>query len=308
MKAIGAIFVLLIHFNLFKGQYLEPLYRNGVPIFFIIGGYFLYSQDKEKQILRLKKSIIKLTKLIFFFNGIYMVANLLYGNIYDLNWDFLVRFMIRGDNISGHLWFLTAYQLGCIVMLIERKLFSNDILLSFIGLICTIVALMIGVYSFLLPFKIPIYSFPQIFTSTSFLTIGYFIRKYEKLIETQTSKSMSVFVMLGGAIAYIEHRILSILGVYTAGTMISCFILTSAMLCYCISNKQLGTETWWRSMGKKHSANIYYWQFLPFIWIEPFIISYNLKNIEVFIMFVVLVLWSYGVNYINEKMRPLLHY
>jgi len=46
LKAIGALFILMIHFHFFKSQYFEPLYKCGVLIFFIISGYFLYSHNK----------------------------------------------------------------------------------------------------------------------------------------------------------------------------------------------------------------------------------------------------------------------
>lgn len=67
LKAIGVLFVLMIHFSCYKIQYFEPLYRCGVPLFYIISGFFLYAKDESVQIQKVKRSIVKIVKLILFF-------------------------------------------------------------------------------------------------------------------------------------------------------------------------------------------------------------------------------------------------
>lgn len=71
LKAIGVLFVLMIHFSCYKIQYFEPLYRCGVPLFYIISGFFLYAKDESVQIQKVKRSIVKIVKLILFFNIVY---------------------------------------------------------------------------------------------------------------------------------------------------------------------------------------------------------------------------------------------
>lgn len=66
LKAIGVLFVLMIHFSCYKIQYFEPLYRCGVPLFYIISGFFLYAKDESVQIQKVKRSIVKIVKLILF--------------------------------------------------------------------------------------------------------------------------------------------------------------------------------------------------------------------------------------------------
>ena len=40
LKALAALFVLMIHFVFYKRQYLEPILKCGVPVFYIISVFF----------------------------------------------------------------------------------------------------------------------------------------------------------------------------------------------------------------------------------------------------------------------------
>ena len=120
LKALAMIFVLLIHFKLAGKQYIEPIYRTGVPIFFIISGYFLYSSSKAKLKQKNYKSIKKIILLIIFFQTIYAVFNI-HINIsqYEFNnFSFWMRLIVYGDNISGHLWFLNSYLWALVFFLL----------------------------------------------------------------------------------------------------------------------------------------------------------------------------------------------
>ena len=75
LKAIGVLFVLMIHFHCYKSHYLEPLYRCGVPLFYTISGFFLYASGEDRQKEKIKKGIVKIIKLIFFFNVIYYLLS-----------------------------------------------------------------------------------------------------------------------------------------------------------------------------------------------------------------------------------------
>ena len=46
-------------------------------------------------------------------------------------------------------------------------------------------------------------------------------------------------------------------------------------------------------IGKKHCANIYYWQFYPYcLFVSSIIAKYQLQNLSLLIMIVVLLGWS----------------
>lgn len=52
------------------------------------------------------------------------------------------------------------------------------------------------------------------------------------------------------------------------------------------------------TVGKLHSGNIYYWQFFPYyLFITNMIPKDILQNVELPIMVVVLLIWSYGINW-----------
>ena len=48
LKAICAFLVVIIHFPMKYGYYFYPIVRIAVPCFFMISGYFLYSDNREK--------------------------------------------------------------------------------------------------------------------------------------------------------------------------------------------------------------------------------------------------------------------
>ena len=151
LKTFGAIFVLLIHFALIYCQYLEPIYRLGVPIFFAIGGYFYYSKDVSKIKERSLKSLRKMMKLILFLNLVYAVLN-----YFMIDWKFnftfegIVRWITCGDNVSGHLWFLTSYA-WTIVFLWLLHIFHLRKLIYPLAILLAIFGFVGGQYAFLFP-------------------------------------------------------------------------------------------------------------------------------------------------------------
>ena len=74
LKALAALFVLMIHLEFYKRQYLEPIFKCGVPVFYIISGFFLYSanpyQNEERNI---RKGMTKIFKIMLFFNLAYFI-------------------------------------------------------------------------------------------------------------------------------------------------------------------------------------------------------------------------------------------
>lgn len=314
LKAVGAVFVVMVHFHFYRSQVFEPLYRCGVPIFFILGGYFLFTPDNEILLSRIKRSLLKMIKLIIFFNTIYYFVNSTFVN--DWSFEFsnnykLFRLLIYGDSISGHLWFLHSY-LWTILLLwflanCKVKFFVYNVLAVLLLILCCFN----GSYGFILPFDLNVskFWFPWVLMSYPMFIVGFNIHKYEEnILSYFSSQIVSFGLLICILLCYIEHRLFSMLHLYTADTKLSTLLLVSMLLIFCLTKKEFGKGTWLETLGRDHSANIYFWQFIPSIAVCPIVDILGLQDIIFFIMFGVLVLWSYGVNFINNKIRSYLHY
>lgn len=86
LRLICAFLVVCIHSNYSGKNYIMPLARNAVPVFFMISGYYYSSVEKRGGQL---KQIIKTLKLIAVSTTIYMI------------WDFCLTFYILTPPVTG---------------------------------------------------------------------------------------------------------------------------------------------------------------------------------------------------------------
>lgn len=303
LKAFGALFVLLIHFFIIGKQYFEPIYRTGVPIFFIISGYFLFTKTDIQR--RIKKSIIKIVKIWFFLQIIYFIFNSFFYNI-NFNFNNLsswVRLIIYGDNISGHLWFLNSYFFSLIILMLLRLEQIKENYIIFLAILITILGLFYGQYRYynIFYFDYRQYYIPNIFMSFPMFIAGYEIHKNENYIKSYlSSNKICILVISMIILSYCEHKLLSVLGIYSGAFMFSTYLLTISLLLLCIKHKEtVFNNTLIKQivyLGKFHSANIYYWQFIPSIFIIKLIGDTNLRNYTFIIMFISLIILSYMIN------------
>lgn len=310
LKALAMIFVLLIHFNLAGKQYIEPIFRTGVPIFFIISGYFLYSSSKEKSKQKIYKSIKKIILLIIFFQTIYAVFNI-HINISQYkfsSFSFWMRLIVYGDNISGHLWFLNSYlwalvffSFMCILGVFSTRSYI------FVFVIFLIICFSFGQYKPILGLKYDYKDFyiPYIFLSVPLFISGFLCRKYENKLCEVIGKKVIFILLVSIIISYTEHRILSYLSIYSGNVMISTCILTIVLLMTSLIYKNYfqSKYKYLVSLGQYHSANIYYWQFIPSYFIVKMLDDSLLADYNFIFVFFVLLLWSYFINKITNYIK-----
>jgi fucose 4-O-acetylase-like acetyltransferase len=316
LKAIGAIFVLLIHFKFpYKGV-VEPIYRIGVPIFFVVGGYFFYSVDLSKVKERGKKTLRKMILLILFFNLIYGIVNhFILGKSIVFSFDFAKRLILYGDNIEGILWFLTSYFWTVVLIYfliqinLKRIIFPLAVVLAVYNLLSGQYTNLVGLH---LNHVAPQYYLPYLLVSYPFFIMGMWLRKHEKdKILRLTDKIVLRLFFISIICCYIEHRILVILGIYSGSTMMSAFFLTFTTMVLCIKHKDFGSHrsiAFLSTIGQEHSGNIYYWQFFVFnLFIHPFLLRYPIfDRTSALVMFLSLLFFSAIMNNLKKGTIQLL--
>lgn len=76
LKFICAIFVMIIHVKVPYDPYYEPIVRSGVPCFFIISGYFLYTEngfaEKLKRAIRNTFNVFLWSTLVFLLYSLFL--------------------------------------------------------------------------------------------------------------------------------------------------------------------------------------------------------------------------------------------
>lgn len=268
LKTLCAFFVVCIHFSVFAPG-LYPLIRTAVPAFFMISGYFIYSSDRLKAISCCKRSLRKIILITVAANLFYLPVQaglfLAGGKVTlpQLNPESILYFILVGDNISAHLWYLTAYIQVLLVVFAVLVLKMENPLRTIIPL-GMLAGLLFGTYSFLLPHYHPLY----FLLSRNFLTIGipffglgYLIRKYEPLIMQKK------FRILGHPAACLLFLILSVaearaLVLVSRGPLMGDILfftipLTVSLFLFCLQRPNLGRGSFVETIGKKYTTDIY---------------------------------------------------
>ena len=216
LKAICAFLVVIIHFPMKYGYYFYPIVRIAVPCFFMISGYFLYSDNREKLMSNLKRALRKTLQVTIWAYVFYFLVELFLflifkNNTLDIPSHTLLYYIVAGPSIGGssHLWYLIAYIETLIIALICAKTNTIKVLwwLFPIGLILN---LLIGKYSFILPpIDFSVVGLPKYIAARNFITlgipafaVGLFLRKNITLIQQRFTAqkiwiATVVFLMLG---------------------------------------------------------------------------------------------------------------
>lgn len=275
LKALCAFFVVVIHFSSRYGYYLYPIIRTAVPCFFMISGYFLYSDNRENMMSKLIKAFRKTLTITIFAYLFYFIVRIVISSILkedDMNFHMtsLLGYIIAGPSIwgTGHLWYLVAYLETLLITLFlvwSRSLKLVWILIP-LGLI---VNMIVGVYGFILPLPsdLNIDDIFRVMLSRNFFTIGIpafsiglIIRKYNQVIIQFVSKQyiwiIFVLLMLLSMIEFIAlFRFYS--SALPGDALISTTPLAACAVIICLHYKDFGSNSIFETIGKKYSTDIY---------------------------------------------------
>lgn len=203
LKLICAILVISLHVPLPEGSidYLTPIMRCAVPVFFMLSGYFTYSKSGLNNVIR--KRIMKQVKVLCWAFLLYLFISFVDVGaeaIRGLKVLFSPRcFLCNILPYAGHLWYISAYIYVLIIILFIDK-YNLYKLLFYITPVLLIVAISIGMYSeIFLNCTFPTYySRNFLFTGLPFFALGMMIRLLKKIPSTPILiVSLITFYFLG---------------------------------------------------------------------------------------------------------------
>lgn len=260
LKAICAYAVVALHAPIgVASELIGTLGQIAVPIFFMVTGYFLYSEDGEQLGKRLESSIKKVAIIWLILNV--LLTAISWNSIPPFHdWVVWGKWIFMGHHYSyGHLWYITALLQTLLFFYILTKLRLGRYIYLFSSL--WILRTILGDLRPLI-FGEPesmVMSCNFALAGVPYIATGILIRKYEAHLKN-TSALASV-----GIISFIG---LTILSVYTLpqsnywiyilkpinnlGLILSCFL-------FALHNTQIGTNSTAEYIGKNLSGNIYYW-------------------------------------------------
>lgn len=212
LKLIASYVVVFIHFKFsgLTGDIVDALARFAVPVFFMISGYFAYSNSTEKLISKMK-NIIKIyflgAVIYICFYGILTLcdsgikAAIWYGISY-FNPVFIFKFVVFNlPKSSEHLWFLVAliYVYGLHYFVVKWKI--KDCVYLWIGVVLLAIHLLLGVGLSSMGIVIPICVIRNfLFMGYPFYCIGMLIRKNEDLVHKKITYKRAMILILIGVI------------------------------------------------------------------------------------------------------------
>lgn len=329
LKALCAFFVVVIHFPMKYGYLFYPIIYIAVPCFFMISGYFLYSDDRKDMISKLSKTICKTLYITLLAYAFYIIVkillSLLFGTEIGLTSDSLLKITLAGPTIwaTGHLWYLVAYleTLFVILLLVWFRSLKLVWILIPLGLITN---LLMGKYGFLLPIPsdLMINDVPKYMLARNFFTIGIpafsiglIIRKYNQMI-IQTINKHNAWIISGLLLLFsiVEFTILYSLYGRTFSGDIAIFTVpfSISLIIICLHYKEFGNDTIFEIIGKKYSSDIYiYHMFVAsfIIWLIEIILgklfggNWNFLYSAFIIFFATLIfviIWQRSIYYVKN--------
>ena len=202
LRLLLSFAVVVIHVHSGKWyDYVDPICRLAVPVFFIISGYFIYDEGINKKV---KKGLAKVSKIAFWSTVIYalpFLPHLLNGD--KINFSLMNFILFNSTPFGGHLWYLFAY----IYTLTFALLLNKSNLSKFITLIPTFffVGLLFGRYStWLFNQDLPGFLSQNFFlVGFPFFFTGGILRKY-LIVQRIHVLSIILLLMITIVILYVE--------------------------------------------------------------------------------------------------------
>ena len=225
-KCIACFGILFMHTNggSMIDSFIVCLSRFGIPLFFMISGYFVVVNDKNKQVSVIFKKIRRILIMFLISAVIYGIVRFLiepfvFGNkSIDLlnNAKQLVSMrnimqclVFNQFPLGGTLWFLLALIYCYLIWALVEKLNASKVMYILIPIIIIIhiVSRAYLLKTNLIPEEINIVYYRNwLFMGLPFFALGNFIRKYQHEITNKVSNLVLIVLMIVGlAVSCIER-------------------------------------------------------------------------------------------------------
>ena len=298
LKAICAFLVVVIHFPMKYGYYFYPIVRIAVPCFFMISGYFLYNDNREKMLSNLKRALSKTLQVTIWAYAFYLLVevfkSIIFGSSLNIVSHTWLYYIIAGPQIgsSSHLWYLIAYLETLIVVFLCTK--NNTIKMLWwlipIGLVAN---LLLGKYGFLLPpFDFSSVGVPNYIMARNVFTIGIpafaiglllrknIIKINEKLDNKRiwiTAISFLILASLEFVVLHIKFELK-----YMADISLFTIPLAISLILLCLKYPNFGEQSYIKTIGRKYSTDIYVYHMFGGNFLIGFIgaIIYKITKVE----------------------------
>lgn len=266
LKAVCALFVVIIHTGGDIRIVSLPMVLSAVPCFYMISGYFLYSNQR---MIEVHKAFSWLKK-IFIINLLLSVFYSLLPLFYKGDYSFLNKIfqsIFTGYGVTGILWYLGSMMHALILFIVLRyycsqKVFGILILIAPAFFIFSCLARYAFLYNDNVDVFLPYcYWLNAVTVAVPCVSIGYLFSKYDIL---QKFKKCFVYLfILLIFLAFAEELFLQyISGTNNMGRYLLMTVPLGVGFFAVMANSSIKFPYFLVQLGKKHSSNIYFFHLL----------------------------------------------
>lgn len=305
LKFVCAFFVVTFHAHPSYREIIKPFLRCAVPLFFMISGYFLYTNEKFGE--RLLKSIKKIFKIFFFVLILFSVLfplTLKCGLEQPLKWIDLPEFILTNDvPIAYHLWYLPAFiYVLAITYLVDkwgklRWMFPLSLIVFCIYLL--------GAYSSMLIFgyKVPAPVWRNfLFVGIPFFSIGMYLKQHETYLREKANLKLYLLGGISILMSYAEWEMTSLYGAYFP-YYLGTILLTITIFVFCMTHS-LKIQNTIAKLGYEYSLLIYLLHpiiIYPFKYYEKYVSNGVAITLYHYTSPVIVTLLTIGLIYLLKK-------
>ncbi len=191
-------------------EFVEGVGRFAMPMFFMISGYFLYSEDGHSE-RSLKKKTLRILVLLVIMKVLYFGLDCIYYSFGVISADELIEGLVVMNWSSKHIWFVVFLFVIYLLLWILYKYHINFKYSMIFGTIC--LAILIFTADVCAWASIPeiagvgTYNIGQVFYCFEgffFFPLGYYLHKYSDKTENWSTLLLAVIAIFGAALSVWE--------------------------------------------------------------------------------------------------------
>lgn len=273
LKGLACICVIFIHHGFPDSiqRYVIGLARFAVPFFFMISGFYCFSNNQENDFANCLKKAARMLKLGFYMVLLYGIEHLILECVLEkqlfkvwiverINWKTLLSFLILNDPpFSGMAWYLFAMAYVYFVAAIFSKYNLNKRITNVIWVLF-IVHLVMGNVLTLFCVNVNVHYYMNwILFGLPCFYLGVLIKRNIKCFDNIKSDSILKMAFLFLLLSFFESHVFGNQELYIGSLGVSVFMLIWAM-----KNLKLRRFKFIQLLGKKASMYVYIFQSVVF--------------------------------------------